>query len=401
MFRSMLPLAAAAMLASTAMPAHALKFVFNDTGGVTGTVAAGGFAAAGRFWESIITNDVTVRFNVGFRDLGPNVLGSTGSTLTTRSIQGVTNRIRAFGSNSGVDVAVRSTTGLPGLTPGQLGVGALTVVTPGYVDPVNQLGIDNSYGVVDSDGSFNNSVIALSTANAKALGYGIDPRQADANITFSSAFPFDFDARDGITAGQYDFLGVAIHEIGHALGFISGADDYDFLGCPSGPGCAALSDYAVNNDWWGYTLDLFRYSAPGTLNWRPGVDAYFSIDGGANALYGNGNLAQGSYHGAAGDQASHWLAPTQSPFCSGLTGLMNPYLCGGRQGIVTSTDLGAFDAIGWNLVDGVRGKGIALDTGQIATAVGVPEASTWAMLIAGFGLVGFTARRRRPVATGA
>jgi hypothetical protein len=37
-------------------------------------------------------------------------------------------------------------------------------------------------------------------------------------------------------------------------------------------------------------------------------------------------------------------------------------------------------------------------TGQITFTAGVPEASTWAMLIAGFGLVGAAARRRKATA---
>ena len=68
--------------------------------------------------------------------------------------------------------------------------------------------------------------------------------------TFSSAFSFDFNPDDGVTAGQMDFIGVAIHEIGHALGFISGVDTYDYYGGPSGPGRASninLNSYAVGS----------------------------------------------------------------------------------------------------------------------------------------------------------
>lgn len=388
--------AVSALCMSLSGPVQALTFVFNDIGGVSGTRAAGGFVAAAKFWQTFITNDVTVRIDVGFSDLGENVLGSTGSRLVVLPVADVKDRLFATGSNTGVDQAVRNG-GFPTLTPGQFfGLGAVDVVTPGYVDEPNQLGIDVSKAVLDTDGSFNNSAIALSTANAKAIGFEFDG--ADAEINFSSTFPFDFDARDGIAAGQYDFLGVAIHEIGHALGFLSGADDYDFLGCPAGPACGALDDYPVNDEWWGYALDLFRYSrdfdGQARLDWRPGVDSYFSLDGGATPLFGDGYFSEGSFNGD-GWQASHWKAPEAEPFCTDLVGIMNPYLCNGRNSVFTSLDFAAFDAIGWNVrPDVLDRREIRLSSRFIAELVGVPEPQSWAMLIAGFGLVGATMRRR-------
>jgi hypothetical protein len=395
-----LKVAAAALALSTMMTstsASALSFVFTDTdGSVAGTPAEAGFRAAANFWSSIITNRVTVRFNIGYTDLGPNVLGSTGSTLTIRSIQGAVGRIAGLGSNSAVDQQVRAT-GLPNLTPGQIGgLGAVDVVTPDYVDVINQLGIDTTSSVLDTDGSFNNSAIAISTANAKALGYFVPDSVSDATINFSSTFAFDFDGSDGITAGQLDFVGVAIHEIGHALGFISGVDDYDVLGCPNGPGCAAFSDYAVNDDYWGYALDLFRYNAKGNLDWRPGVDAYFSLDQGASQYGGNSVFSTGNFNGD-GFQASHWNSPDQSPFCSGLIGIMNPYLCGGRDGfvrnaIITSQDIAAFDAIGWNFHTAATAANFSRSTANLT--VSVPEPASWALMLGGFFAIGTALRRR-------
>lgn len=49
----------------------------------------------------------------------------------------------------------------------------------------------------------------------------------DGSITFNSKRTFDFDPSNGITAGQFDFVGTATHEIGHVLGFISGVDILD------------------------------------------------------------------------------------------------------------------------------------------------------------------------------
>ncbi|MEW5686204.1 MAG: NF038122 family metalloprotease [Pseudomonadota bacterium] len=390
--------AAAALLATVAAtPASALVINLNDIGGVTGTQAEKGFAMAALYWQSVITNDVTINFNVGFSDLGPNILGGTSSTLTLKTIDGVQARIAAFGNGSAVDQQVAGG-GLAATSLGALGVGAVSVVTPGYTDTVNELGIDNTTAVLDNDGSYNNSVIALSSANARALGYTFAPGTVDGQIQFSSTFAFDFDPTNGITAGQYDFIGVAIHEMGHALGFLSGADDYDYLGCPNGPGCSTYGqDYPVNDDYWGYALDLFRYSTDydGTarLDWRPNTPSYFSIDRGATELYGRGDLSTGDYHGD-GWQASHWGANNT---CSNFIGIMNPYLCGGREAFVTGTDTAMFDAIGWNFVAGAQGQGYSKGTGAIYAqfAGQVPEPTTWALLIMGFGATGAVIRRRR------
>ena len=88
---------------------------------------------------------------------------------------------------------------------------------------------------------------------------------------------------------------------------------------------------------------------------------------------------------------------------------------GGGQG--TSTELGTFQIFsrfnGLGLIDfssqGTKNNGVAIGTlidnvGQTAgpldgggIGAGVPEPEAWAMLVVGFGVVGFSARRRRSV----
>jgi hypothetical protein len=300
-------------------------------------------------------------------------------------------------------------------------VGGVSVVTPGYTHPDgvgnpfgtgNPYGIDNSTNVYDHDGTFNNVAIGVTTANAKALGYAVDPSTIDGSITFSSDFAFDFDPTNGISNNTIDFLSVATHEIGHALGFVSGVDDYDVLGGPNSPyatydcGGFQCKDYPAEDDWFGETLDLFRYSndpknvAPGNgpvLTWAPGDESYFSVDGGASNL---GNFSTGTFNGD-GWQASHWKAPTSAPFCSGLLGIMNPYACRNTLGIVTGRDFQAFDAIGYNFGFDSGEGGHDLTTADISRQFridGVPEPASWALLIGGFGLTGAMLRRRRAAA---
>ena len=211
----------------------------------------------------------------------------------------------------------------------------------------------------------------------------------DATITFSSDFAFDFNPEGGINAGYSDFIGVAIHEMGHALGFLSGADDFDY---------SVGDGFPTDEYWWGYGLDMFRYSSPGVLDWTFGTDSSFSIDGGLTQFNGNSEFSTGSNFGD-GWQASHWKAPQlpNGDFSCLMPkiGIMNPYLCGGQKAIVTGADIALLDAIGWNTnVDVIGNPGYAIDTAAIHAAF-IPEPAEWALMIGGFGLVGGALRRRK------
>lgn len=357
----------------SASPAAALTITLNDIGGVTGSQAELGFKVAAKYWESVFTNDANVKLDVGYSNLGAGILGSTGSTLFTTTIDGYYGLLGATQTSALDAIAVANLSPLSG-------TGSLDVLVPGYLTP--GAGIDvNAPGRIAPDGEAITQTLALSSANLKALLGDFGYAGRDGTIRFSDQFAFDFDARDGIAAGTYDFVGVAVHEIGHALGFISGVDDFDYN---NGYGGSDVDDY-----WWGYGLDMFRYSAPGQVDWTVGTSSYFSIDGGVTNL---GNFSTGSQNGD-GYQASHWKAPATP--CTDFLGIMNPYICGGLEDSVEALDLALFDAIGWNVnFDVLANPDYVFSSGQMRAAV--PEPSTWAMLILGFGLTGAMVRRRRP-----
>jgi hypothetical protein len=208
--------------------------------------------------------------------------------------------------------------------------------------------------------------------------------QIDGSVQFSNTFAFDFDPTDGIDATSFDFVAIAIHEIGHALGFRSGVDVYD--------GNTGFTGN-LNNFTFLTQLDLFRYSAAsfalGANDVQIGGNPYFSIDGGRTAFQ-NGFLSTGVRFGD-GRQASHFKdADAGQP----QLGLLDPTIGRGQQGIITSLDLAAFDAIGYSIAYDVIANGDREFTTRNPFFGAIPEPETWAMMIVGFGFVGGAMRRR-------
>jgi hypothetical protein len=390
------------LLMLAAGPAYAVTFVLNDTGGAgAGTAALAGFQAAANFWASKLKDNVTVNLNIGFAPLAPKVIGQTSMNTAAVYTSDVYAALVADRSTPLDDAAVASLQPLSTVASGTYAGESQLTMTVNRTQAASTYYSDKATRV-DSDGSGNNVALEVTTANLKALGFTTgDPTAADASITFSSSFAFDFDPTNGISKGKIDFVGVAIHEIGHALGFVSGVDTYDAYTKNVAAGAVTkqgvLDPYAI-----GSTLDLYRYSAAGTLDWSTSAAAkYFSIDGGATAYNGNSYFSLGAYNGNKA-QASHWLAPPLNSCTAAFVGIMNPYACPGRMGVVTTNDLAALDAIGWDVdASAFNTPGGSFTTAQAFGKLAVhsvPEPATWVQLLLGFGVFGLFARRRQTLA---
>ena len=391
--------AGAALVAAVggAAPASAITFNLIDTGGTAqGTQARLGFEVAAAYWSSVLTNNATINLQIGFNPLGEGILGSTGSGTTILYTRQYYNALAANQTSALDAIAVANLRPLTAGTGATTGTGAVTFVgnalnatNNGYLDTSTRL---------DNDGSANNRGLSVNTSLAKALGVtnnylgaAINPGALDGSVTFSTLFDFDFNPVDGITAGTFDFVGVAIHEIGHALGFRSGVDSVDGR---TSPGTTAVAGSNPENFINTFTqLDLFRYGEAGLLNWSTQGTPYFSLDGGASQVFGNSLMSTGRLNGD-GRQASHFK---DSPAGAPQLGILDPTSARGQMQEVTALDLAAYDAIGWQTSFDVLGNPTyRLSTGLIYRAVtGVPEPTSWAMMIGGFAVVGGAMRRRQ------
>lgn len=430
--RTALLTGAAAVACASATPASALNIVLNPDSSFAsqpnGAAALYAFQKAANFWNTFLTNDATLRFNVSYAPLASGVIGSTGSNRVDTAAAQVYAGLAANAKTSLDQIAVANL--VPLTAKGGVSYRMPDSVT-GVAGTGNGLGLETSTrgSVFDNDDTYNNLVMYTNTAENKVLGLNFNVadtafgNNVDARITFSSNFAFDFDPTDGIANGTQDFVAVAIHEMGHALGFVSGTDFYDVYGNPSG------ANKAIGNtiNWDGESVlsvwDLFRYSTnppsnagfdPATgkryLQLDPNRGAAFSFDG-IHFFNANnsgeaefGNLSTGRYNGDL-QQASHWKDATgffDENGCfnsSRQIGIMDPTSGTCQMGIVTANDLAAFDAMGYNLnFDVLQNQGWTLDTAHIFQLTGlaaVPEPATWAMMLLGFGVVGAATRRAR------
>lgn len=372
--RGIAGLGLAAALGATALPAPAQatpNFVLSFLP-TTSAAEQAAFTQAANIWAGLLADSVTINLTVGTADLaGNSTLAQADSRLELYTYAATRAALVADATSSNDTTAT-----------GNLQAGPnLRLLINGTSSNPNGSGSFTPY--VDSTGA-NTSSIRMTSANARALGLSGGTATAalgcigtcDGSITFNTTdFPnWDLNPNDGITAGQFDFVGIAVHEIGHALGFISGVDILD-INIPPANTNGPFSDNAFT---YVAPLDLYRCTAVSaaqsaldlTVGSNTGTSRLFSLNGCQTSL---ANFATGVNFGD-GRQASHWKDNQN-------IGIMDPTSAAGEQLAITTLDLTALDVIGWNLA---------------SNTVATPAPAS--ALVLAFGLAGLGLARRRTLA---
>ncbi|NEO68969.1 NF038122 family metalloprotease [Moorena sp. SIO3H5] len=319
-----LSLASAAVIAGNA-PGQAIDFDFSYQPG-TSLEQMVGFQMAGEIWSYYLTDDITVKIHVEMtNDLPSNLLG---------------------GALPGLQKNKNYKTFLKKLKSDRTSADDYTAY-----DQLQDNGNTRYHAVFESRKGWSNTKIALTNANAKAINYHSNNSLLDGYIVMNDDFNWSHDyLRNAPTPlDAIDFLSVAVHEIGHILGYVSGVDS------------TILADYDASDEMnlerlmRTTSLDMYRYSESSEdqekLELGYGANAYFSIDGGDTALaYFSEGQDLNLGLGGDGYQASHW-----DGYGNDL-GIMKPALGWGETSDISALDLRAFDVIGFDLNSTVFGS---------------------------------------------
>jgi hypothetical protein len=277
------------------------------------------FVNAAAKWEALVNDPITVYIDVDFGATAfgtsfpsANVLGLTSSSGFLVNYSAVRQRLISHAPAGSEEANVMSSLPLTSLPTDIGSVSSLFVVPP----IMRALGLLPASPVLDTQ-----------TVSVPRIG-------------FNSVFGFDFDPTDGVTPGLTDFDSVAVHEIGHALGFNSEAGDKELN----------PANQLIASVW-----DIYRFK-PATASTANFSTASRVLSSGVNAgdrrvqFNGNGEveLSTGKPDGSGGDsnQSSHWKDDALGvPYI----GIMDPSISRNVHKQITTNDTRALDFLGYSV----------------------------------------------------
>ncbi|WP_172657271.1 NF038122 family metalloprotease [Myxosarcina sp. GI1] len=307
-----------------------------------------GFELAGQFWSSHLSDNVSINIFVEISDALPeNVIGGALPGFEDNVLYSDFRNALEADITSKVDTLINNNQ--------QLDRNSYTAYFDSQFEDLTGYKVEN------------NQHMEMTRANAKALGLiNGDSSELDGYIVTRNldgsgesgleSLAWNYEYTDSsVGSDRLDFLSVAIHEVGHVLGFVSGVDRDGWL--------TTTSDFkkskkeakyydklegSLNN---ATPVDMLRYSQEsnsmsGAENWidmSVGGNPYLSFTGSSGEAIAYFSTGVDTELGGDGYQASHWKAMDEA------IGIMDPRLKTGQRREITQLDLSLFDAIGWDL----------------------------------------------------
>jgi hypothetical protein len=320
-----------------------------------------GMEMAGRIWSSYLKDPITVNIHVGMTSsslLPKNVIGSALPGIQdNQEFKTVRDRLLLEAGNLNYSTALAGTSDNLSFDDK---VASSNLVNVKSLNSWLDVKINDGNSSVIKSEEIVSSRLNVTRANAKALGLNLkNSDNLDGYILLSDlagsttatgqSIAWNYNYTGTPNSGQLDFLSTAIHEIGHILGFVSGADRPGWM--------FNQVDSKREKDFWSNAkeqiknatpLDIFRWSSRGVNkilsssldSQAVNTGRYFSIDGGTTKI-ADFSTGVDTTRGGNGSQASHWTQQIQS--------MMAPKLQLGSRSQVSSVDLRALDVIGWDL----------------------------------------------------
>ena len=329
------------------LPAEAVTFNFTYAPGTTVDQMIG-YEMAGQYWSNYLGNDdVTLNILIEPTNTLPtNVIGGAVPGVVQAQFGQVKAKLQQNITSANQQTAVDSMSSKKNFN---------TLVT-----------IYNSLQGTQSTSINGINTINLTRADAKAVGIikGNDPGLDGyiivsnlGNLTKPLSWHY-YSPGDTVPSGTLDYFSMALHELGHTLGFISGTDSpgwVDSLTTQTNSGDAGKKGGGIIGGpgmKYTYMLDLFRLSSQsinnnGIPDMSIGGNPTFSIDGGSTTL---GLFSSGVNRslGGNGYQGSHWMHDKNKQ----VLGIMDPTLGIGQRRQISDSDQIAMNVIGWELQQG-------------------------------------------------
>jgi hypothetical protein len=237
-------------------------FVNFSIRGVLSVFLAFGFLFSARALTINVTYDASVT-NIGTLAQVQTAFGAAVQTIQNLYTNAITINIKVYSAYAGpfgyVDLGESQTEFVGNPTYSQL-TNALAASRTSVAD-------SNSVASLPANPAETN-LWWIPRAEAKALGMSAliatNATNADGEIGFATTVNYTFDPNNRAVSGEYDFIGVAEHEITEVLGRSRGLNFF-------------ITGYIP--------YDLFRFTAAGVRSFDPNAaTAYFSIDNGLTVL---------------------------------------------------------------------------------------------------------------------